>query len=147
MTADLFEEHRLLIAAADALLVAVRRNPPARSDEITQLRVRVGTLALAHLRHEDEMIIKPLTQSGLVDQLPHAAAMMSELRHGHGQYSNHVGTWTVAAIEADRAGYEKALVRVIGILHSMIEREERLLYWPALKLLHGDEAAQTGKAG
>jgi hypothetical protein len=93
------------------------------------------------------MIVKPLMKSGLVDQLPNAAAMMSELRNGHRQYSSHIGTWTPAAIDADRAGYERALVRVIDILRTMIEREERLLYWPALKLLHGEDTARTGKAG
>lgn len=144
MAAELFDEHRMLVALAEQLLAVVRRSPRAPLDEIAQLRVRVANLARAHLRGEDEVIIKPLIESGKVDQLPDAAALIAEIRVGHGIYSDHVRKWTLQAIELDRAGYADALVEMIDFVRKMITREENLLYWPALRALAAKPTDQTG---
>jgi hypothetical protein len=144
MAADLFEEHRVLIAAAEALQVLVRRMPPAPIEEIAQLRVRVANLALSHLRHEDDVIIKPLLASGRVDEIPGAANLIADIRIGHTTYSNHVRSWTLQAVELDRAGYAEALIGMIDYLRKMTAREENLLYWPALRLLNSKSPEQTG---
>ena len=144
MQADLFEEHRVLIATSEELLAVVRRVPRAPLDEIAQLRVRLAGLALAHLRGEDDVIVKPLVASGRVHELPEAAALIAEIRSGHHVYSNHVRKWTLQAVEIDRAGYAEALVEMIDYLRRMTTREENLLYWPALKLLMSDRPGATG---
>ena len=144
MPADLFEEHRVLIATSEALLAVVRRVPRAPLDEIAQLRVRLASLALAHLRGEDDVIIKPLVESGRVHEIPEAAALIAEIRAGHGRYSNHVRQWTLQAVELDREGYAEALVEMIDYLRKLIAREENLLYWPALKLITAARSDATG---
>ncbi|MBT2187922.1 hemerythrin domain-containing protein [Sphingobium nicotianae] len=138
MAADLFEEHRQLVAAAEALLMIARREPPARADQITQLRMHLSNLAKTHLRSEDELIIAPLITSGRAGELPEAQRIMEEIRNGQRIYSDHVRRWTLPAVEADRAGYATALVDMIDYLRKMIEREEAYLYWPALRLLSAD---------
>jgi hypothetical protein len=144
MAADLFDEHRVLVATAEQLLAVVRRMPRAPLDEITQLRVRLANLALAHLRGEDDVIIKPLMESGKLDQIPEAAALISEIRNGHSVYSDHVRKWTLHAVEIDRAGYADALTKLIDYLRKMIAREENFLYWPALRALTAKPTDQTG---
>lgn len=135
MPADLFEDHRQIIAAAEALLVAVRTVPNPRIEDIGQMRVRVSTLALAHLRHEDEMIVGPLMASGRIEELPQAADMLAEIREGRGVYSDHIRKWTPQAIERDRDGYADSLVVLIDFIKGVFAREEAQLYWPVLKLL------------
>lgn len=144
MSAELFEEHRVLIATAEELLAIVRRVPRVPVDEIAQLRVRLANLALTHLRGEDDVIITPLIESGQIEKLPEAATLISEIRAGHGLYSDHVRKWTIQAVDLDRAGYAAALVEMIDYLRKMTAREENLLYWPALRLLSARRTDQTG---
>jgi len=144
MTADLFKEHRTLVAAAEELLALVRQTPPVPIEDIAQLRVRIANLALAHLRAEDEVIIRPLLASGRSHELPEASTLIAEIRSGHSVYSNHVRTWTLQAVELDREGYAEAMVDMTDYLRRMIAREENLLYWPALKLLNGARAQEAG---
>lgn len=144
MAAELFEEHKALIATAEELLAMVRRVPRAPIEEIAQLRVRVANLALGHLRHEDDVIIKPLVASGRVDEIPGAANLISDIRSGHRTYSDHVRSWTLQSVELDRAGYAEALVGMVDFLRKMTTREENLLYWPALRLLNGKSPERTG---
>ncbi len=151
MKIDLFQEHREIIAAAEDLLGTLRRVPRAPLEEITQRRVRLGNLAAAHLRSEDEVIMRPLHASGRIDELPGAQAMFTEIRAGHSVYSAHVRKWTLAAIEQDRRGYADAVVGMIAYLRDMTAREENILYWPALRLLgqleQDDNGSITRQAG
>ncbi|MBB5984501.1 hemerythrin domain-containing protein [Sphingobium lignivorans] len=144
MTDDIFRQHRVMIAAGEDLLATARRTPPARLEEIAQLRVRLAGLAMAHLKAEEETIVRPLMGSGRIDQIPGAAALIAECRAGHGAYSDHVRRWTLPAIDADRAGYAQALSQMLDQLRAMMEREERLLYWPALRLLGAARETQAG---
>jgi hypothetical protein len=136
MLSDLFEDHRQMVGIGRELLALVRREPRARPEEITQLRVRLSNLAKRHLRNKDAMIFTPLIASGRIDELPGAAEVIADIRKAHGIYSDHVGKWTIKAVEADREGYAEALVWMIDFLRALIVREESILYWPALRLLH-----------
>ncbi len=125
MTADLFEDHRVIIALAEELLAAARREPPAGADELAQLRSRLGTRAAQHLRDEDAMIVRPLFASGRIDELPGAQEAIAVIREARAHYSSHVGQWTPAAVQADREGYTEALVGMIDDLKRACWRGKR----------------------
>jgi len=135
MSADLFEDHRAIVALAEELLVAVRGNPKPSAKQLTDIRTRVGARAAQHLRDEDAIIIRPLFASGRIDELPGAQETIIAIRESRAKYSNHVGKWTLSAIQADWDGYADELESMIGRLKVMIAQEERELYWPALHLL------------
>lgn len=136
MTVDLFDDHRVIVAISEELLALVRRTPPPTLAELTEVRSRLGARASQHLRDEDAMIVRPLLASGRVGELHGAMEAIAAIREGRAHYSNHVGRWTLAAIQADLAGYAEALVGMIDYLKRMLVAEERDLYWPALRLLN-----------
>ena len=138
MTADLFEDHRALAAIAGELLDLVRQTPRPRLEAVTQLRVKLGARAAQHLRDEDALIIRPLFASGRIDELPGAQEAIVAIRESRAHYSNHVGKWTIAAIQADWDGYANALTEMIDYLNLLLIREEDDLYRPALRLLQQD---------
>ena len=140
MTADLFDDHRVIVATSEELLALVRRTPPPGLAELTEVRSRLGTRAAQHLRDEDAMIVRPLLASGRVDELPGAMDAIAAIREARAHYSNHVGKWTLAAIQADLPGYAEALVGMIDYLKRVVAAEERDLYWPALRLLNAQAA-------
>jgi hypothetical protein len=135
---DLFDDHRALTAIADELLELVRQTPRPGLGALTQLRAQLGSRAAQHLRNEDATIIRPLFASGRINELPNAQEAIAAIRESRAQYSNHVGKWTLAAIQADWDGYARALTDMIDYLNRLIELEERDLYWPALHLLGQD---------
>lgn len=144
MQNDLFEDHRKIVAAADDLLAILRQNPDLRIEELNAMRVRLGSLSMAHLRAEEEQIIAPLKASGQLDDIPGAAAVLTAIRNGRSNYSDHIRKWTPQAIAQDRAAYVEALIVLIGLLKALITREETDLYWPALRLLAPGMQAKQG---
>lgn len=135
MSADLFEGHRQLIALTEELLALVRRVPAVRLEVIAELRAHLGRHAVAHLRLEDEQIMKPLLASGRADEIPDACLIIAEIRIGNRYYSDYSDHWTMQAVERDRVRYAEALAAMVDHLHDSTERKERLLYRPVLKLL------------
>ena len=142
MPADLFEDHRAIAAIADELLALTRQDPRPSLAALTEVRTRLGSRAAQHLRDEDSMIIRPLLASGRIDEIPGAQEAIVAIRESRAHYSNHVGRWTLAAIQADWDGYAAALVEMIDYLKRLIAHEERALYWPALKLLQAQALGQ-----
>jgi len=138
MVADLFEEHRVLVAEADAFLALVQRVPHASIEEINRHRARLGSLTMIHVHTEEDMIIQPLLTSGRLEELTGAAALLAEMREGRRAYSDQIRTWTPQAIAVDRDGYADAVEQIVEKLKARIVREETLLYRPALKLLASD---------
>jgi hypothetical protein len=136
MTADLFEDHRVIVAISEELFALVRRTPAPTLAELTEVRSRLGIRAAQHLRDEDAIIVRPLLASGRADELPGAMEAIAAIREARARYSNHVGKWTLAAIHADLPGYAEDLVGMIDYLKRVVAMEERDLYWPALRLLN-----------
>ncbi len=143
MPADLFEDHRAILALAEALLAAARRVPRLSADELAPYRSRLGTRAAQHLREEDALIVRPLLGSGRADELPAAQAAIIAIREARARYSSHVGRWTPAAIQANREGYIEAVTDMIDALKPLLIQEERDLYMPVVRLLR-EEAARAG---
>ncbi len=135
MPADLFEDHRAIIAAADDLLAVLREVPRRRMDEIGQMRVRLGSLTMAHLRAEEELLLRPLIASGRINEIPQADAVLADIREGRTVYSDHIRKWTPQAIDADFTGYVAAVTDLVERTNMLARREETDLYRPAYDLL------------
>ena len=135
MPADLFEDHRAILAIALEVLEMVRSTPRPGYEALAQLRTRLGARMAQHLRDEDAMIVRPLLASGRIDELPGAQDAIVAIREARALYSGHVGKWTPAAIQADWDGYGEAITDMIDKFRQRAAMEERELYWPALRLL------------
>lgn len=135
MVADLFEEHRVIVAEADAFLALVQRVPHVSIEEINRHRARLGSLTMTHVHTEEDVIIQPLLASDRLGELTGAVALLAEMREGRRAYSDQIRKWTPQAIEANRNAYADAVEEIVEALKARIVREEALLYRPALKLL------------
>ena len=144
MPADLFEDHRAILAIAQEVLEMVRRTPRPGIDALAQIRTRLGARMAQHLRDEDAMIVRPLLASGRIDELPGAQEAIVAIRQARAHYSSHVGKWTPAAIQADWDGYGEAITDMIDRFQQRAAMEERDLYWPALRLLQGTPSGMGG---
>jgi len=138
MSADLFEQHRHLIALTEELRTLVCRRPYVSIEEIAQLRAHLGKTGVAHLRAEDELIMRPLLASGRADEVPEAMAVIGEIRAAMSYYGQHANRWTMAAVDADRDGYAEALGQLIDFMRNAMAREETELYAPVLALLRSN---------
>jgi hypothetical protein len=144
MPADLFEDHRLIVATAEAFLATVRRTPRAGMDEVSMMRAKLGSLTMAHLRAEDETIIAPLQASGHLASIAGAADVITTIRQSRSTYSDHIRKWTPQAIAQDWEGYGNAVEHIVTQLRLLVALEEEQLYWPALRLIIPEERADTG---
>lgn len=146
MLAKLRTEHREIIEAAETLLTLVSGTPRPSIDEVSQLRARIGTLALNHLFTEETLLIGPLLTSGRIDELPGGREALTENRELRAIYSNHIRDWTPQTIVKDWAGYTKALAELIDQLKIILAREEQYLHVPGAKLLHPEIATEAMRA-
>ncbi|OJY71725.1 MAG: hypothetical protein BGP16_14145 [Sphingobium sp. 66-54] len=146
MPARLFKEHREINEAADTLLAMVRRTPRPSMEAVSQLRARIGSLTLSHLRNEAMLVISPLLASGRIDELPEGRQVLSEIHELRAAYSNHIRDWTPQTITSDWAGYTRAVAELTALLKIMFAREEEHLHMPAIKLLYPEAVAEAMRA-
>jgi len=146
MPARLFREHREIIEAAEKLRDMVDRTPRPPMDVVSQLRARIGSLTLNHLRSEATLIVSPLLASGRIGELPEGRQVLSEIHELRATYSNHIRDWTPQAIVRDWPGYTIAVAQVTERLRSMFAREEEHLHLPAIKLLYPEAMAEARRA-
>lgn len=143
MTAELFEQHKAIIETAEQIVAAAQRIPRATTDELTRIRVKLGGLLVTHLQSEEKLVLAPLRAPGARDALPGITAIITELRDFRRLYSEHVGKWTIPAIEQDLSGYITATTALLGQFKRLAVREEDELYRPYFKSLQsgGDQGA------
>lgn len=135
MPASLFAEHRAIATAADELLAATRATPRIRIAQFASMRAGLSRRVKDHLLSEEEKLIGPLRAIDGFAALPAGPLVLEEVRKLRGHYSEHIRTWTLAAIEADWDGYVVALAAIIDRLKDVLAREEAEFYVPALDLL------------
>ena len=109
MSAILFEEHRLILAAADAFLNALRE-PQRQPNKIHQLRASLGNQMMRHRTTENEHVLGPFMAVRGFEQLPDVLAHVQTIQQEWLAYSEHVRKWTPQAIEADWDGYAAGTV-------------------------------------
>lgn len=143
MSAQLFDEHRGMIAAAERVLAAIERKPRVRIDELSRLRAQLSTLVMAHRMAEEQHILGPFYQGGGIDILPQVKPLMIEIRDMWIDYSQHIRKWTPKAIEQDWDGYTAAVADRVDILKRMIVREEEHIYHPVLEVLAVSQSANA----
>ena len=142
MSAILFEEHRLILSAADAFLGALRETErqPAK---IHQLRAALGNQMMRHRATEEELVHGPFRAAGGFERLPGVLAHVQHIQQEWLAYSQHIRTWTPPAIEADWDGYAAGVEHRVDVLRRLTPLEEREVYVPILRFL-GQRATVTG---
>jgi hypothetical protein len=144
MTAELLDQHKAIIEAAEQILAIVQRVPRATTDQLARARVKLGSLMVAHLQSDEKLILAPLRAPGATDALPGAAPIIVALREFRRLYSEHISTWSIRAIEQDPDGYIAATTALLDHFKLLSVREERELYRPffnALQSGHDQDAA------
>lgn len=112
---------------AIAALEKVVSQPAPEAEALSAARLRLSR-ASRRRRSLIECSILP----SLHDVSPAAAAEIADLRLEGArllvQSSSHIGAWTMRAIMADWAGYQRASAEMRGSMLRRIDREARILY-------------------
>jgi len=140
MSANLFDEHQNIMAAAERIMSVIERKPRVRMDELSRLRAQLSTLVMAHRIAEEQQILSPFYQGGCIDLLPQVKPLMTEIREMWMEYSQHIRTWTPSAIQDDWDGYCAATAERVRIMKRMAVREEEEIYHPVLDLLKSSQS-------
>lgn len=130
MRTDLFDQHRAILAAAEALSAALQRSPRMPINDIHGYRMRLGTLIKQHRRAEEEQIFGPLFTDGMIGALPFLEPVIRQIRQDKARYSENVRRWTPKSIEADWRGYGMTVAERVGELRQLIRTEEEMIYRP-----------------
>jgi hypothetical protein len=147
MTHDLFEQHRHIRAAAEALADRLNRQPRVAPDELNRLRVRLGGLIMQHKADEEAQIYGPLLRDRWIDELPQLEHAMQRVRVLKSGYSEAVGFWTPKAIADDWTGYCAAVRGRVRWLDELIALEEEEIYRPVLAYRAALGARRIAAAG
>ncbi len=131
---ELFEEHVVIIEAAEAFLAALKRTPRIPIDQLSRLRVRLSALLRQHRTTEEEHIFGPLIRDGGMARLPELEPIVQELMREKAKYSEHIRKWTPQAIAQDWDGYVRACEERVTSVKRVIREEETRIYQPVLGL-------------
>ena len=142
----LLAQHREILEAANALLVAARHSPRIGMDELSRRRRHLSSLIRQHHRSEEELVFAPLLRNGTLETSPQLKAALRRIQDEKSHYSANIGQWTPERIAADWDGYaESVAVRVRG-LAAFIEDEEEHLYRPAIALMTAPVPGRSDQA-
>jgi hemerythrin-like domain-containing protein len=136
--ATLRQEHAELVEIVRELGRVIARLAQPAQTELFELRCRLTTTLIAHLKAEDWLLYPPLLASSDALIAGIAKAFSEEMGGLASAYSAHAERWGADAIEHDWAGYVEATRGIIDALTRRISRENRELY-PLLERL--DQAA------
>ena len=125
---QLRKEHAELAAIASRLRRIVARAVPPDAGKLYELRMRLASLLIRHLKSEDWLLYPRLLHSGneRVALTARAfAASMGDLATGFHEY---VGRWGATAIGKDWNGYQRETSEILRALALRMAREDRDLY-------------------
>jgi hypothetical protein len=145
MSAILFEEHRLILTAADAFLNALRQ-PHRQPSKIHQLRASLGSQMMHHRATENELVMGPFMAARGFEQLPEVLSHVQAIQQQWLVYSEHVRKWTPQAIEADWGGYAADVECRVNVMRTLTPYEEREVYAPVLHFLRQRATAACANA-
>jgi hypothetical protein len=137
MAPDLFEQHGRILAAAEAFLGALQRDPGLDMAQINRQRAKLSGLIREHRMAEEALIHQPMRAHGGKGPLGHLEPVMQALLREKLAYSDHVRRWTPQAIDGDRPGYIAAVVNRVHRLRQVIRDEEERLYPTVLRVTGG----------
>lgn len=126
--AQLRQEHAELVKIVGELQALVDGDLPPPQVELFQVRRRLSSVLIAHLKAEDWVLYPPLLSSDDTAVATTAKQFVDEmggLAHAYTAFSE---KWDALSIEADWAHYRVEAKGIIDALTNRIVRENRDLY-------------------
>ena len=132
MAVVLFEEHKVIVEAAEHFLAAIKRTPRIPIEQLSPLRVRLSALIRQHRVTEEEHIFGPLMREGGYAKWPDLAPVVQELMREKAKYSEHIRKWTPQAIDQNWRGYVIDCEKRVDVMKRLVQEEEARIYQPIL---------------
>lgn len=126
--AQLRNEHAELVKIVGDLQALVDRETPPPSVELFNVRRKLSSVLIAHLKAEDWVVYPPLLSCDDPQIAATAKQFVDEMGGLAQAYSVFNERWDALSIESDWAGYRKAAGGIIEALSNRIVRENRELY-------------------
>lgn len=126
--AQLRNEHAELVKIVGDLQALVDRETPPPSVELFNVRRKLSSVLIAHLKAEDWVLYPPLLSCDDPQIAATAKQFVDEMGGLAQAYSVFNERWDALSIESDWAGYRKAAGGIIEALSNRIVRENRELY-------------------
>lgn len=126
--AQLRQEHADLVRIVGDLKAMVDRDAPPPSVELFNLRRKLSSVLIAHLKAEDWVLYPPLLTSNDSETAATAKRFVDEMGGLAQAYSVFSERWDALSIESDWNGYRKAAGGIVEALTNRIIRENRDLY-------------------
>lgn len=132
--AQLRQEHAELVRIVGELETLIAGDQPPASVALYDVRRRLSSTLIAHLKAEDWVLYPPLMSSD--DQLIASTAkkFVDEMGGLAQAFTAYVEHWDAFSIESDWAGYQQETRGIIAALSDRILRENQQLY-PLLEKL------------
>lgn len=126
--AQLRAEHAELVRIVGELQALIDRDTPPPQVDLFQVRRKLSSVLIAHLKAEDWVLYPPLLSSDdpvIADTAQHFVDEMGGLAQAYSVFNER---WDALSIEADWAHYQSEAKGIIDALTNRIIRENRDLY-------------------
>lgn len=126
--AQLRNEHAELVKIVGELQALIDRDTPPPSVELFNVRRKLSSVLIAHLKAEDWVLYPPLLTCDDAAIAKTAKQFVDEMGGLAQAYSVFNERWDALSIESNWAGYRKQAGGIIEALTNRIIRENRDLY-------------------
>lgn len=126
--AQLREEHAELVKIVGELQRLIDQGSPPPQVDLFQVRRRLSSVLIAHLKAEDWVLYPPLLNSNDAAIASTAKEFVDEMGGLAQAYSVFNEKWDALSIEADWSHYQAEAKGIIDALTNRIIRENRDLY-------------------
>lgn len=126
--AQLRQEHAELVRIVGDLQAMIDRDAPPPSVELFNIRRKLSSVLIAHLKAEDWVLYPPLLTCNDPEIAATAKRFVDEMGGLAQAYSAFNERWDALSIESDWDGYRHAAAGIIEALTGRIVRENRDLY-------------------
>lgn len=126
--AQLRQEHAELVRIVGDLQAMIDRNEPPASVALFNVRRKLSSVLIAHLKAEDWVLYPPLLSCNDPEVAATAKQFVDEMGGLAQAYMVFNERWDALSIESDWTGYRKAAGGIIEALTNRIVRENRDLY-------------------
>ncbi len=126
--AQLRQEHAELVRIVGELAAMIDCDAPPPSVELFNVRRKLSSVLIAHLKGEDWVLYPPLLSSADPAVAATAKQFVDEMGGLAQAYSVFYERWDALSIESNWNGYREAADAIIEALNNRIIRENRDLY-------------------
>ena len=125
---ELRAEHAELVKIVGELEALVDCDAPPAAVELFDVRRRLSSLLIAHLKAEDWVLYPPLLASRHAEVAGVARRFVDEMGGLAAAFTKFVDHWDALSISADWSRYQEDARAIIAALTNRITRENRELY-------------------